>query len=161
MAKSIYDILDDLTTETSVPGFGMVTHSLPRHLLPTAEIFENRQSLLEWAEDNGFTHAILQKGIQKFLIDLRAIFKAVKKDNVWKQSKGQNNVTTAEWNVVKRPKVNDKEKIESLAIFKANLNIAKAMQASGVMNDEMILATLTDSCGKEIAIEIMAELDKA
>ena len=41
MAKSIFEILDTLSTETSVPVVGKnVEHTLPRKLFPTAEIFE-------------------------------------------------------------------------------------------------------------------------
>ena len=103
MAKSIFSILDELETDTSVPDHGSVTHTLPRNLLPTAEQFENADSLLDWAEENEITHACLQKGIQKFLIDLRAIFKSVKKDEVWNFEKGQKNVDDAEWKITSRP----------------------------------------------------------
>lgn len=104
MAKSIYDVLDDLKTDTSVPNYGQVDHTLPRELLPTAEQFESGPDLLAWAEENGFTHSCLQKGVQKFLIDLRATFKAVKKNEEWTPEKGQIAVDSAEWNVTKRPK---------------------------------------------------------
>jgi len=159
MAKSIYDILSDLTTETSVPDYGSIEHTLPRQLLPTAKEFEDSEKLLAWAESNNFTHAVLQKGIQKFLIDLRATFKAVKKNEVWNYDVGQKNVDTAKWNITKRPQVNDKEEIKKLAIFKANLDIAKAMQATKVMDDKMILTTLTSSCGQEMAEEIMNRIN--
>jgi len=60
MAKSIFAILDDLTTETSVPGFGdSIAHSIPRNLFPTSEQFESLDKLLAWANENGFTHALL------------------------------------------------------------------------------------------------------
>ena len=103
MAKSIFSILDDLTTDTSVPDHGSVTHTLPRNLLPTAEQFEDADNLLDWAEENEITHACLQKGVQKFLIDLRATFKSVKKDETWDIDKGQKNVDDAEWKITSRP----------------------------------------------------------
>ena len=105
MAKSIYDILDDLNTETSVPGNGTVAHSLPRELLPTGSQFENAGELLTWAEEQGITHAVLQKGVQKFLIELRATFKAVKKDETWSLANGQKAVDDATWRVTSRPNV--------------------------------------------------------
>lgn len=103
MAKSIYDILTDYRTETSVPNYGMVAHRLPIDLLPTAEEFEDKDKLINWAESLGVTHACLQKGVQKFLIELRATFKAVKKGEDWTEEKGQAAVDAAEWNITKRP----------------------------------------------------------
>ena len=52
MAKSIYSILTDLKTETSVPDHGMVEHSLPADLLPTAEQFEDEEKLKFIKEHN-------------------------------------------------------------------------------------------------------------
>ena len=159
MAKSIFSILDELETDTSVPDHGSVTHTLPRNLLPTAEQFEDADSLLDWAEENEITHACLQKGIQKFLIDLRAIFKSVKKDEVWNFEKGQKAVDDAEWKITSRPNVNDKEAVKKQAILDANLGIAKAMKATKGISEEMILNTLTESCGADLAKEIIASLE--
>jgi len=115
MAKSIYDLLQDLETETSVPEvlgkdgkairghFGMVPHTFPRSALPTSEQFEDEDALLEWAKETGNLHACLQSGVQARVIDLRAIFKSYKKDEEWSPSYGQSNVDTSEWKVVTRP----------------------------------------------------------
>jgi hypothetical protein len=105
MAKSIYEILDDLQTETSVPGDGTISHTLPRNLLPTGNQFESAEELLAWAKKQGITHAVLQKGVQKFLIELRATFKAVKKDETWTLASGQAAVDDASWKVTSRPNV--------------------------------------------------------
>jgi hypothetical protein len=105
MAKSIYEILDTLQTETSVPGDGTISHTLPRNLLPTGNQFENAGELLAWTEEQGITHAVLQKGVQKFLIELRATFKAVKKDETWTLEGGQAAVDDASWKVTSRPNV--------------------------------------------------------
>jgi len=159
MAKSIYDILNDLETETSVPDFGILKHTLPRELLPTAEQFEDSEQLLEWAKDNDCIHSALQKGIQKFIIDLRATFKAVKKDEKWDIEKGQKAVNNAKWTITKRPNVNDKETIKRQAIFDANMNMAKALNDTEGVTEEMILTTLTASCGAELAKEIIDKLE--
>lgn len=159
MAKSIYEVLSSLETETSVPDHGMVAHTLPRELLPTAEQFEDEDALLEWAQEKGITHAVLQKGVQKFLIDLRATFKAVKKDDTWSLEKGQKAVSTAEWNVTKRPVKGDKETVKKQATFEANLAIAKAMKATKGISSKMLLDTLTASCGAEMAQEIIDSLE--
>lgn len=111
MAKSIFEVLADLTTETSVPGYGdAVAHTIPRRLFPSPEIFENKESLLNWAEENDYTHALLQAGLQKGLIDLRARFKACKKNDTWTPEYGQKNVDSHKWEVTERPKSGDKVK---------------------------------------------------
>lgn len=104
MAKSIFETLDTLQTETSVPSTGKsVEHSLPRKLFPTSEEFESAESLLAWSNENGYTHALLQAGLQKGLIDCRATFKACKKDDTWSSEYGQKNVDAMTWDVTKRP----------------------------------------------------------
>ena len=117
MAKSIFEILDTLNTETSVPALGKnVEHSLPRKLFPAAETFEDANKLLAWSNENGYTHALLQAGLQKGLIDCRASFKACKKDETWSADSGQSNVDKMVWTVISRPKTaNSVEKaIETL-----------------------------------------------
>ena len=109
MAKSIFEILDSLETETSVPIVGRnVEHTLPRKLFPTAEIFENGEKLLAWSNENGYTHALLQAGIQKGLIDCRAAFKSVKKGETWTEESGQAKVDAMNWTVTSRPKTGNK-----------------------------------------------------
>lgn len=109
MAKSIFEILDDLTTETSVPVTGKsIEHTLPRHLFPNAEQFENEEKLLEWAREKGCLHACLQMGIQKFLIDCRAVFKAVKKGEEWSAEKGQEKLNSHKWSITEKPKSGNK-----------------------------------------------------
>ena len=109
MAKSIFEILDDLTTETSVPEIkSTVQHTIPRRLFPDPETFDNAEKLLAWAEENSFTHALLQMGLQKGLIDLRARFKATKKDEEWSETLGQSNVDSHKWETVSRGKSADK-----------------------------------------------------
>ena len=109
MAKSIFEILGDLTTETSVPVHGdCLTHTIPRRLFPTPEIFENKELLLNWAEENGYTHALLQQGLQKGLIDCRAKFKSCKKGDTWSIGYGQRQVDAHEWETVSRGKASDK-----------------------------------------------------
>jgi len=170
MAKSIYDLLNDLQTETSVPEvtdkngavirphFGMVAHTFPRELLPTSEQFEDEASLLEWAKETGNLHACLQSGVQARVIDLRAIFKSYKKDEEWSPSFGQDNVDTSEWKVVKRPQKTDKEAVKRQATFDANMAIANAMNATKGITAKMIKDTLTASCGEDLANEIIAKL---
>ena len=110
MAKSIFETLATMTTETSVQGFGEVEHTLPRELFPSDEVFENGNELLAWAEKHGYVHALLQQGIQKGLIDCRAKFRSCKKNETWTPELGQQNVNSHKWEVTERPKSGDKVK---------------------------------------------------
>jgi hypothetical protein len=171
MAKSIYALLDDLQTETSVPKvedkngnelrktYGMVSHTLPRTGLPTADQFEDEEKLLAWAEESGVLHACLQSGIQARIIDYRAIFKAMKKDDIWTPDFGQAAVDKAAWTVTKRPKVNNELFIKNRAIYDANMKMAIAMVNTGKMEDEDIIAILTNSCGEEMAEAIIEKIN--
>ena len=105
MSKSIYETLESLSTETSVPDHGMVAHTLPADLLPTDKQFESEAELLAWAQDAGIVHSCLQKGVKGMIIDLRAIFKAVKKDETWTLASGQAAVDGAKWTITNRPNV--------------------------------------------------------
>lgn len=105
MAKSIFEILDTLETETSVPAVGRnVSHNIPRSQFPTAEEFESAEKLEAWARETGLMHACLQSGIQKRLIDIRAIFKSEKKGETWSAEIGQKKVNESEWTITERPK---------------------------------------------------------
>jgi hypothetical protein len=158
MAKSIYEILADLTTNTSVPGFGdEIEHTIPANLFPDDKTFEDKEALLEWAEENNFTHALLQKGIQKGLIDARATFKSCKKSDNWSPEYGQKNVDSMEWTITKRPgQTNDKAKILA-AKLEAGINMARAMISAGI-DESMILASLTPVYGDEGAQAIMTAI---
>lgn len=109
MAKSIYETLATMETETSVPNHGMVPHTLPANKLPTDEEFESPEKLIAWADENDITFEVLQKGVKAFIIDLRAVFKAPpsKKEQEegkeWTPEYGQEKVNSYGWTVTKRP----------------------------------------------------------
>lgn len=152
MAKSIFSILDDLTTETSVPGFGdSITHSIPRKLFPTSEQFESEEKLLAWANENGYTHALLQQGIQKGLIDIRAKFKSCKKNDTWNETYGQKNVDSHEWSITERPNAKTTKAI-SQAVLTKGIEMAKAMILANVP-EQAIIGALTAAYGND-ALEI-------
>ncbi len=145
MAKSIYEILADLTTTTSVPGFGSeISHTIPSDLFPSDSEFENESDLLEWAEESGCLHACLQKGIQKFLIELRATFKGCKKDDIWSEGYGQKNVDEMEWKITERPNQGGTKKVRE-AVLEANKAIAQSMKTVGV-DDAQIQEILSATC---------------
>ena len=159
MAKSIFETLDSLQTETSVPVVGKtIEHTLPRSLFPVAETFEDAVKLLAWSNENGFTHALLQAGIQKGLIDCRAKFKACKKDETWTEKMGQDQVDSMTWEIVSRPKENNIAKIKSQAENDAGVKLVNAMKSMNVGKD-VILATLTSAYGEESAKNILASMD--
>lgn len=169
MAKSIFEILDDLNTETSVPevkdskgkilrkNFGVVSHTIPRDFLPTSEQFEDEEKLLEWFQDSGNLHAGLQSAVQKRLIDLRAIFKSMGKDDEWTEEFGQDRLNNAEWKIVSRPKVGTNVKALEKAKLDAGREMAQAMRNAG-LPDEMILSALKPVYGDDGANEIMNSL---
>lgn len=127
MSQSIYELLDSLETETSVPmvkgkdgqilrrDYGMVKHYIPGGMVPTSEEFENEEKLLAWAKVHGVLHQMLQTGIQGRIIELRAKFKSMRKGETWTKEKGQENIDSAEWKVVTRPKSGKTESDESVA----------------------------------------------
>lgn len=158
MAKSIFEILDDLNTETSVPATGKtIEHTLPRKLFPTAEIFENGEKLLAWSNENGFTHALLQAGLQKGLIDCRASFKSCKKDDTWTPEYGQANVDKMAWEIIERPKQGGIAKAKAEAELTAGINMANAMHQNGLAKD-IILASMTPVYGADVAKMIVESL---
>ena len=169
MAKSIFETLDSLQTETSVPeikgndgkiirkNMGNVKHTLPRTLFPVAEIFEDGDKLLAWSNENGYTHALLQAGIQQGLIDCRAKFKSCKKDETWTPELGQEQVDSMTWEITKRPQGNNIAKIKGQAELAAGIKLAHAMKEAKV-SDGVILASLIPVYGEEIAKEILASL---
>lgn len=148
MAKSIFAILDDLTTETSVPGFGSeIQHTIPRNLFPTSEIFESEDKLLEWARNNNCLHALLQMGLQKGLIDCRAKFKACKKNDQWSEAYGQANVDSHEWSITERPNAKASKAINQ-AVLNKGIEMAKAMILASVP-ESAILSALTAAYGND------------
>lgn len=158
MAKSIFEILDGLRTETSVPVTGKsIEHTLPRNLFPTSEQFENEEMLLTWARDNGCLHACLQSGVQKFLIDIRAIFKSVKKDEVWTAEKGQEKVNSAKWSIVERPKVGGSKAVDT-ARFKDCMALISKLVAKNMPLD-IIKETATEVYGEEVVNTIFTTLE--
>ncbi len=158
MAKSIFEILDTLSTETSVPTIGKtIEHTLPRKLFPTAEQFESAEKLLAWSNENGFTHALIQAGLQKGLIDCRATFKAVKKDETWTSEKGQANVDKMIWTITERPKAGtgksvDKARYNDCLKMIGNMCIAK-------MKNEQIKQLAIPVYGEELVDTIFSFLE--
>jgi len=145
MAQSIYVTLETLQTETSVPAitdkdgkvirknYGSVSHSLPRSNYPTPETFDNEEMFLEWAQEHNCLLALLQAGINDWLISDRAAFKRPVKNN-WSIEIGQANVDSRKWSVSKRPENAKSDEI-------------KAVEALAKLSPEQI-AALIASLGK-------------
>ncbi len=114
MAQSIYITLDTLKTETSVPevrdkddnvirkNLGNVAHTLPRVNYPTSSIFDDENQFLAWAQENNCLLALLQSGINDWLISDRAAFKRMVKGE-WTPEIGQTNVNNRKWMVSTKP----------------------------------------------------------
>ena len=135
-SQSIFTLLDTLETETSVPGQvpKMQKHSLPREQFPSSKQFEDEDLLVEWARKTGCLHSVLQKGIQKHLIDCRARFKACKKDVTWTNNLGQKQVDEYKWEVMTRPQakvtVSDIQAQANIKAGKVMLTVLKAQNKS-------------------------------
>ena len=160
MSKSIFEILDDVTTETSVPSMKKdsddkvptIEHSISRDLFPTSEQFESEQFLMEWAETSGFTHAILQRGVQKFLIETRATFKGCKKNDIWSPEYGQANVDKMEWTTVKRPNQSGDKTAIAKAILTENLATYQMMIDVANMTEDQLTDVLLEKYNQETDI---------
>ncbi|SRR6056297_588773 len=105
MAKSTFEILDSLETETSVPGQDpkMQPHKLQREQLPDSATYEDEDKLLDWFRNNNCLHSGLQKGVKAHLIDIRRVFKFCKQKDIWTPEYGQRNSDNFQWEVHKRP----------------------------------------------------------
>jgi hypothetical protein len=165
MAKSIFEVLDTLETETSVPAIGKtVSHKLPRELFPTAEEFENSVKLQNWAMlnggPNGCLHACLQKGIQKFLIDVRASFKSCKKDEEWNEILGQSNVNAMKWEITERPKQGGSGKAISNARYTDCMTSIGEMTLLAIPK-ESIRKIVIKTYGEALVAECFSALEKA
>ena len=115
MAESIYTLLDNRSVLTPVNGKDY-NHSLPASLFPTSEQFGDDTKLVAWADENGYTAKLIQKGLQKGIIEVRAAFKACKKTETWSEELGEKNLASMEWSTVTRPQtsMSDEEKAMSI-----------------------------------------------
>ncbi len=139
-SQSIFTLLDTLETETSVPGQvpKMQKHYLPREQFPSSRQFEDENSLVEWARKTGCLHSVLQKGIQKHVIDCRAKFKACKKDITWTNEMGQKQVDDFKWEIMTRPQVKvTVSDIQAAANIKAGKVMVTVLRSQGKSDDEI------------------------
>lgn len=139
-SQSIFTLLDTLETETSVPGQTpkMQKHSLPRGQFPSSKQFEDEDGLVEWARKTGCLHSVLQKGIQKHVIDCRAKFKACKKDITWTNEMGQKQVDEYKWEVMTRPQVKvTVSDIQAQANIKAGTVMVSVLRSQGKSDEEI------------------------
>lgn len=110
MAESIYTQLENQSVVTPVNGID-IRHALPKGLFPDDKTFENDALLIAWANENGYTAKLLQKGLQKAIIEVRACFKSCKKDEVWNETLGMKNLASLKWESVNRPNTGNKTSV--------------------------------------------------
>lgn len=165
MAKSIFEILSDMQTETTVPFMGtdkdgktiLVPHTIPEDLFPTDLEFEDPELLLSWAEENNHTFALLQRGIAKTLIEVRAIFKAPKKGkdkspDTWTPEMGQANVNKMEFTHMKRPnQSNNGQAVAKAVLAETVANMQLMIDAAG-LTEEKIADVLLEKFNQETDI---------
>lgn len=139
-SQSIFTLLDTLETETSVPGqtIKMQKHTLPREQFPSSKQFEDEDLLVEWARKTGCLHSVLQKGIQKHLIDCRARFKACKKTETWSNELGQKQVDAFGWEIMTRPQMKVTiSDIQAQANIKAGTVMVTVLRSQGKSDEEI------------------------
>ena len=157
MAESIYTQLENQTVVTPVDGVEY-RHKLPSGLFPTDKQFESEEELLAWAEENDFTYPLIQKGLQKAIIEVRAAFKACKKDEKWTEEKGLANIDEMAWKIVDRPNQGGTKSLDS-ARFKDCMGMISKLTMKG-MDNETIREMTTDIYGEDVVETIFTELAK-
>jgi len=116
MAESIYTQLANQTALTPVDGKDF-RHPLPEGLFPTDKQFESKEELLAWAEKNDYTYPLIQKGLQKAIIEVRAVFKSCKKDETWTEDIGLKNIDDMVWKIVDRPSSGQTDEQKAMSIL--------------------------------------------
>jgi len=155
MAESIYTQLKNQAVVTPVNGKEF-KHPLPSGLFPTAEQFEDKIKLIAWAKEIDKEAELIQKGLQKGIIEVRACFKACKKDDVWDESMGLKSIDAMEWKSVDRPNQGN-SKVALVAKLEAGLEMAQMLK-NNKQATELILTILTPTYGEQGAQEIIDAL---
>jgi len=162
--QSIYETLATRTTETSVPAMGkdeqgktiLVPHTIPKNLFPSDKVFENKDDLIEWADERDYLFPLLQMGLQSGLIDIRAKFKACRKEDTWSPEYGQDNINKHEWTPCKRPNQGGKVSLDKVRFEDCMAMIAK-LTTTG-MDFNTIREMTTGIYGEEIVNAIIETL---
>jgi len=177
MAESIFTVLATRSTSTTVPFMGKVEneqgklvtvsidHTIPDELFPTDEEFENPEKLIEWATETNCMFEMLQKGVGKALIEVRAKFKAPKKGkdgepDTWTPEYGQENVDAMKWAPVKRPNQSNNDKAVLETVLKENTANYQTMIDNFGADEDKITELLTEKfAGVDIMVQaILKEL---
>ena len=156
MAESIYTQLWNQTIITPINGKDF-RHALPVGLFPSPEIFESPERLIEWSNEKGYTAKLIQKGLQKGIIEVRACLKSCKKDMVWTEEMGLENLDAMEWKTVDRPNQGESKKLDKARFADCMAMILK-LSENGMDHDTikpMVLAIY----GDEIVSEIFKQIE--
>jgi len=159
MSESIYVQLEKGKIITPVNGKDYET-VLPTAIFPTAEQFGNKENLLAWANENDFAYELIQKGLQKAIIEVRAVFKAVKKDELWTVGNAQINVNKMKWEKVDKPNSGGNGKAISTARYNDCLGMIGNL-AANKMPKEQIRLIVVPIYGDDMVAEVFAALEKA
>lgn len=157
MAESIYTQLKNQTAITPVDGTDY-TVSLPTDLFPTDTQFESNDELIKWAADMGYTAKLIQKGLQKAIIEVRACFKSCPKDKTWTESMGIENLNKLEWKTVDRPNQGGTKKVTD-ARFVDCMNMVLKLTSKG-LDMEMIKDSVSAVYDAEIVTGTFDAIEK-
>lgn len=156
MAESIYTQLANQNCLTPVDGKDY-RHELPAGLFPTDKQFESNDQLIEWSDERGYTAKLIQKGLQKAIIEVRATFKSCKKDQVWTEEMGQANLESLEWKTVDRPNQGGSKSLDKARFTDCMAMIVKLTSAG--MDKETIQDMTIGIYGEEIVADIFKQLE--
>ncbi|MBU3995889.1 MAG: hypothetical protein KKF42_09005 [Actinobacteria bacterium] len=156
MAESIYTQLENQTVLTPVDGKDF-RHPLPAGLFPTDKQFESETDLIAWAEENDYTYPLIQKGLQKAIIEVRAAFKSCPKDKVWSEDLGLKNIDDMVWKIVDRPNTGGTKSLDA-ARFNDCMKMISNLTMNG-MDSATIRTMVTPIYGEEVVDTIFTELE--
>lgn len=156
MSESIYVQLEKRRAITPVNGQDYDA-PLPDELFPTAEQFEDKIALVAWAKEIDKEAELIQSGLQKKIIELRAAFKSCPKDHIWDEEMGNKNVAAMEWKYVSRPNVGSKKNVDE-ARYADCLAMIGQLTASGMEKDQISTITI-GIYGAEVVTAIFETLE--
>lgn len=165
MSESIFTVLETRKTTTTVPFLGKdedkktisMPHTIPDELFPTDEEFESPEQLIAWATETDCLFEMLQKGVGKALIEVRAKFKAPlkgkdKAPDTWTPEHGQSQVNKMEWKPVKRPNSGGNNASIAKAVLAETITTMQLMITSAGMTKAQIASVLDEKFNSETDI---------
>ena len=153
MAKSIFEILSTGVIEVAHRGEEVVL-DLPEWFTTAGAVLTNEEGLLQWAAENGCLLALLQTGLQKTIIDIRAAARPDEKTSILDDKAGaQARVLKFKLTELRRPGSGTKNKALSAALL---ASVKSMLDAN--LGHNLILQTLSAGFGRPMVLAAIEEL---